>query len=512
MKECRMVSASPISTLWSQEQTVPGPMVQLLLLQIAQLLQNDSCSSDQIYYTAQYRTLEKERQARNLNRNRCEMLESQLRTMLKKQRCYSSGYNDVIGKLKQEESKVHNLQDFQTKTHRQSRRRHPPSYSSINNQNIKLKTLYRNVRNSIRKYTACLSDIETHIKYFIGKIRREIYYFWEGAVVQEEEDNVLEPVYELFRVAHYDPDKTRYIVQKYNVDLSTTDKYNDTLLQIVVRNNYVYTAMFLIEKGANVNVKKSSTGRTALMEAAERGYVEMVKLLLNNGSDVTLTDKNGNTAMHYAAKGRDKHIVQMLVLKGANLEAENSDGETPLSVSESAAVTRTLIMAGALPKRAHLVTAAEQNDVKTAELLLNNGADPNLYRRNKLPLSAAVERNNVRVAKILLELGANVDGERDLNGNDLPLALAARNGHLEIAQLLLEKGSSLEINHRESPLHIAVHLGRLEFCKLLISYGASPFQKGNTSKTPYEVAVEESYDDIAHYFIGLLHYNSSNKS
>lgn len=80
----------------------------------------------------------------------------------------------------------------------------------------------------------------------------------------------------------------------------------------------------------------SNNGATVLMAAIGRNQMnalEMVKILADLGIDVNAADEEGNTALHRAASSGFDPLVQFLVERGAELEAENTKGETPLSMT-----------------------------------------------------------------------------------------------------------------------------------------------------------------------------------
>ncbi len=88
-------------------------------------------------------------------------------------------------------------------------------------------------------------------------------------------------------------------------------------------------AKVLIEKGANVNVKKSY-GYTALMYACIYGYLEIATLLIENGADINDKNSDGDTALTYACTKRHLEIVELLIENGGDIhlaikECKNSD-------------------------------------------------------------------------------------------------------------------------------------------------------------------------------------------
>ena len=74
-------------------------------------------------------------------------------------------------------------------------------------------------------------------------------------------------------------------------------------------------------------------GRSPLHVAAAVDYTEMLEFLLQNGADIDIkTAGEGQTAMHYAAKNDAINSLEMLLGYGANIDARDSKNRTPLQV------------------------------------------------------------------------------------------------------------------------------------------------------------------------------------
>lgn len=97
----------------------------------------------------------------------------------------------------------------------------------------------------------------------------------------------------------------------------------------------------------------SAQGESALMMAAIKGHLALVRKLLERGAAV---QKDGWTALHYAASAAlpdSLAIVQLLVRKGAQIDAPSPNGTTPLMMAaqySSEDVVAQLLKYGADPR------------------------------------------------------------------------------------------------------------------------------------------------------------------
>ncbi|NXG79558.1 ANKE1 protein, partial [Baryphthengus martii] len=88
--------------------------------------------------------------------------------------------------------------------------------------------------------------------------------------------------------------------------------------------------LYFLEKGANPNARNPATGRTALMEAAREGVLELVRGLLERGVDVNLFDLERHSAAHFAAKGGYFEILRIISAYNGDLGLIATNGNTPL--------------------------------------------------------------------------------------------------------------------------------------------------------------------------------------
>ncbi len=90
--------------------------------------------------------------------------------------------------------------------------------------------------------------------------------------------------------------------------------------------------------------------RTILMYAADWGDAETARMLLDAGAQVDLQDSAGNTALHRAVHARATEVVRLLLARSANPNLRDDDGVTPLVVavrSSQREAVKLLLQAGA---------------------------------------------------------------------------------------------------------------------------------------------------------------------
>ncbi len=126
-----------------------------------------------------------------------------------------------------------------------------------------------------------------------------------------------------------------------------------SLLGIALARGYRDMALFLIERGAELDPGADHNQRTLLHEAARGGHPELISLLVENGLDVNAEDEYGNTPLLLATRPAHSQAVKTLIEAGADVNASNSGGVTPLHDAASGGqveIVRMLLAAGADPQ------------------------------------------------------------------------------------------------------------------------------------------------------------------
>jgi ankyrin repeat protein len=125
-------------------------------------------------------------------------------------------------------------------------------------------------------------------------------------------------------------------------------------------------------ENVNVNWRAGGEGDTALIVAAGRNELPIVKLLLSRGAEVNLATADGFTALFMAGSAGNTEVVRVLLAAGADPNrSEIRYGYTPLA------------------------RAIERDHEAIVQLLLDAGADPDSRLHNgKTIEELALEKNN----------------------------------------------------------------------------------------------------------------------
>ncbi len=249
-------------------------------------------------------------------------------------------------------------------------------------------------------------------------------------------------------------------------------------------------------------------GLTALHYAALKGHAEALCVLLEAGATVNLSKYSGETALTLAALNGHATCVEALLAAGADPNKGKLNGQTPLSgaaLKGHAACVRLLLEAGASPNKAHLDgstplhLACITGHIDCVELLLFFNADPMSCKKDgQTPLHLAALQGNDLCCEMLLICGADVNA-KDSKG-ETPLELAALQGNKETVCLFLVSGAGVNErnNLHQTALSAAALRGNYIIAKMLLERGASVDGKDTRfGSTPLHCAYQKGHKKLA---------------
>jgi cytohesin len=254
----------------------------------------------------------------------------------------------------------------------------------------------------------------------------------------------------------------------------------DISIHVAVKSGNIEAVKQHLAAGTDVNAKSEVYGWTPLFYAASGGgQKEIAELLIAEGADTNAKDKLGDTPLQVAAYQAHKEIAELFIANGADVYAKADNGKTPLDWADGE--TYDLFRkhggkTGEELKGGEPVVEATQPELPTAE-----APDISIHE-------AAIE-GDIEAVKQFIAAGTDVNAKNPLSGT--PLHLAARYDFKEISELLIDKGADLNAkdNIGWTPLHFATVLDHKEIVELLIAAGADVNAKNKEGRTPLNWAI-----------------------
>ena len=128
-------------------------------------------------------------------------------------------------------------------------------------------------------------------------------------------------------------------------DINYKDKYNYSILLIASKNGNLNLIRLLLERNITVHLD------VAFFKACEENWIDIVRMLLDKGVDVNISNHYKNTSLIIVSSQGYIEIANLLLSRGANINHQNTYGKTALMV------------------------ASLRKNIEMVKFLLNNGAN-----------------------------------------------------------------------------------------------------------------------------------------
>uniref|UniRef100_A0ABD2X9G8 Uncharacterized protein n=1 Tax=Trichogramma kaykai TaxID=54128 RepID=A0ABD2X9G8_9HYME len=272
--------------------------------------------------------------------------------------------------------------------------------------------------------------------------------------------------YSLLRSALHNGSQLAPELLRRGADPTWFDADGSTALHTICRDNRLDLLKLFFEivdhhrKPVQVNVR-DSLGNTPLHLALKNGFLKSSEILLRRGADPNSANKEGSTSLHLICQRVDGCKLVEILFKIANdirkpvwVDVPDKEGNTPL----------------------HL--AISHRSTRTSEILLVNGANPNL---------------------------ANKDGCTALHliSNTRPYEAMRL-----FFQIIDKTQETVQIDARDNkgwtPLHMALHSGSKRKFQMLLRRGADPNVTNQDGQTALHFLAGRIHDDFTWCFFGIV--------
>ncbi len=251
----------------------------------------------------------------------------------------------------------------------------------------------------------------------------------------------------------------------------------------------MYFYRHVLNPSLKETISEQQTTYNSLWDAVMFGTYEDVEHCIAQGASVTEYD--GESALHAAAERGDIKIAELLIKHGADVHAKSYEsGWTPLH------------------------TAAYVGPVEIAQFFLTQGADVNetskpisqdVYDLQETALHVAAGAGRLPMVQFLVEHGANVNAQCSGISDLTPLHQAIRSGNKELVAYLIEQGASARDIPGAEPLLITACSHEHEsgeMLELLLRHGYDiNEQEGEGNNTALMAAVQYDHEEQVKYLL-----------
>lgn len=216
----------------------------------------------------------------------------------------------------------------------------------------------------------------------------------------------------------------------------------------------------------------------AIVYATIHNRVDCVNLLIDNGANLNIEDKNKRTALHFAVNLCLYELMYLLIKFGADPHKKDDKALSPLDYAKEYGdkksidiLNNTSSITLTCKTLSECITASNMREFPRVIQSKNE-----LFAKNMLEQShlfSAVLSANLKIISYLCNKGLDIDA-KDSKSNTPLLHAILHSAPLHVIKYLCERGASIEVKNRyyESPLLSAIKLGNYELSNYLIDIGA----------------------------------------
>ena len=293
----------------------------------------------------------------------------------------------------------------------------------------------------------------------------------------------------------------------------------ETLIPDAVRGNNIEMVKYLLSIGQDIDAQIFYDGfwvNSPLKVAAENGYIEMAKFLIDEGANLNSADDY----MLYAYNNYD--ITKLLVDNDVfNLNTNTTKEEAMKLVKDGKYYEIEKLLSSEdsnnIDGYDELMNAVSKGDMKVLEKLIKDDTDLNKQYDKITPLGLAAARNDKEMVKFLVEKGADINLEDGYGYTPLIISMKYRN--IDLVKDIIDLKPDLNAicsATGDTPLTYLVRevwFGT-DACYYMIKNGADVNKKNKDGDTPLIVAVKNvvgSYGMLGVIINMGADYNIKNK-
>ena len=315
------------------------------------------------------------------------------------------------------------------------------------------------------------------------------YLLVNGAVTSAQDITGATPLHEAVRYGDIDIAKA---LLESGADINAEDNLGKTPVMLVIPEDKREAMYRILIAHKADTTKKDAYGDTVLHTATMTSLSPVIlELLVASGADVNARNKDGVSPLLIAVQKRNFAHVKFYADRGADINSADKAGDTPLTLAfkDGQAMLEMLVNRtnafshdsnGNTPLHTAIIVGAQIEQIRYLVSLTDDINARNKDGNNALYL--AVERNNKKIGELLLAKNADIFSTN--NANDSPLHLALKKGGDTQGWLITSRTISATDGSGNTALHYAVEWGLKAAVVSLIEKGANPEAKNANGETP----------------------------
>ncbi|MEC4895827.1 MAG: ankyrin repeat domain-containing protein [Oscillatoria sp. PMC 1051.18] len=296
--------------------------------------------------------------------------------------------------------------------------------------------------------------------------------------------------------------KIKTTLQK-GVNINAIGSNGEAAIHKACRSQKILVVRFLLDMEAAPNIKEEERGLTPLMNAIEVRNLQLVQLLIEAGANVNARNYQGVTPIIMAIqKSLPLELIKILIGAGADLEAKDYSGMTVIMHAAYMNDLMPILMAGIskLVNKETLFKSICANNSKNVQKFIEAGLDLAnnktqeyicLFEQKTSVLKTGFNRKYY--ANLIINF---IQENASIEGFDKVLLLqGSEAGDIERVSFLIEAGIDVNIRGFDNitPLIEATRAGQIEIIKILLEAGADVNLRDRFERTALDYIEMKNY-------------------